>query len=333
MDAYSLQRKEIQLEARGVTFPASLFGIVLGLVGLGNAWRDASHLWQLPPAVGEALMTVAAIVWLALIAGFSTKWIRRPEEARAEIAHPVQCCFVSLVQISTMLMAAVLLPYSRASAVTVFVVGAVATLLFGVWRHGGLWKGNRDIKATTPVLYLPTVAANFVTAIVASALGWAAWGQLFLGAGLFAWLALESTILQRLFNAEELQPALRPTLGIGLAPPAVGLLAYSSVVPGPPTLLSGLLLGYALLQALLLLRLLPWIAQQPFGPGYWGFTFGLTAVSLGVQRMAERGGGSPFVELAPILFVVANLVTGWLAVMSLLMLAKGRFLPQIPAAG
>ena len=36
--------------------PASFFGIVLGLAGLGNAWRAATLAWQLPPAIGETLM-------------------------------------------------------------------------------------------------------------------------------------------------------------------------------------------------------------------------------------------------------------------------------------
>jgi hypothetical protein len=44
-------------------------------------------------------------------------------------------------------------------------------------------------------------------------------------------------------------------------------------------------LGYGLLQALLLLlRLLPWIMEQPFAASYWGFAFGATAPI----RMAGR---------------------------------------------
>src|SRR5437660_10069032 len=47
--------------------PAGFFGIVLGLAGLGNAWRAAHEVWQAPAAVGEALMAIAAIIWAVVL--------------------------------------------------------------------------------------------------------------------------------------------------------------------------------------------------------------------------------------------------------------------------
>lgn len=311
-----------------VVLPASFFGIVLGLVGLGNDWRAASAMWGAPVWIGELIMLLAAGVWAILVVMYAVKWWSRESDAIAEVQHPIQCCFVSLVPVSTMLMAIAVLPYSRGVAIGLFAVGAVGTLSFGVYRHGGLLRGGRAIGSTTSVLYLPTVAGNFVTAVVASALGWSQWAQLSFGAGVLSWLALESVILQRLFNGEELPPPLRPTLGIHLAPPAVGLLAYTSVTHGPPDLFASMLLGYVLLLGLMLLRLLPWIAKQPFGPGYWAFTFGLTAASLGAQRMVQRGDTAAFSALAPALFVIANLVVGGVAAASLIAIARGRFLPK-----
>jgi len=48
--------------------PASFFGIVLGLAGLGGAWRAAARVWHLPVAVGEALMLAAGVVWALMLA-------------------------------------------------------------------------------------------------------------------------------------------------------------------------------------------------------------------------------------------------------------------------
>jgi tellurite resistance protein len=39
------------------------------------------------------------------------------------------------------------------------------------------------------------------------------------------------------------------------------------------------------MQALLRLRLLPWIMQQPFAASYWGFTFGVTALATARLRL------------------------------------------------
>lgn len=102
------------------------------------------------------------------------------------------------------------------------------------------------------MLYLPTVAGSFVSATVGAALGLADWGQLAFGAGLFSWLAMESVLLHRLLTGTEKPDALRPTLGIQLAPAPVGAVAYLSAGGGAPDLLAHALIGYGLLQVLVL---------------------------------------------------------------------------------
>src|SRR3977135_1769108 len=246
--------------------PASYFGIVLGLAGLGGAWRVAARVWPLPSAIGEALMLIAGIVWALLLALYAAKWIYAREEALKELEHPIQCCFVGLIGVATMLMSIAVLPYSQLAAQIAFAIGASFTLVFALWRTGILWRGGRDPGATTPVLYLPTVAGAFVTATAAAALGHPDWGQLAFGAGLFSWLAIESVLLHRLYTVASMPAPLRPTLGIQLAPPVVGAAAHLSVTTGTPDLLADAMLGYGVLQALLLLRLLPWIRHQPFSP-------------------------------------------------------------------
>jgi tellurite resistance protein len=303
--------------------PAAFFGIVLGLAGLGGAWRLAHQVWQLPAPIGESIIFLAAVVWAMLVVLFALKWLLAREEAQKETAHPVQCCFIGLVGVTTMLVAGGLLPYSRLVADVLFAIGAAYTLLFAVWRTGGLWQGDRQDAMTTPVLYLPTVAGSFVTAAVASALGYQDWGQLFFGVGVFAWLATESVLLHRMFTVT-LPPPLRPALGIQLAPPAVGAVAYLSVTQGPPDVFAHMLLGYAILQALILLRLLPWILKEPFSPSYWAFTFGATALAAAPLRLIDRGETGPIATLAPILFIGANLAVGLIALCTIWLLVKGR---------
>jgi tellurite resistance protein len=281
--------------------------------------------------VGEIIMLIAGIVWVMLILLYVAKWIWQREDAIAELHHPIQCCFIGLVPLSTVLVSMALLPHARSAALVLFFVGATGTILFTVWRHGGLWRGGRDPASTTPVLYLPSGAGNFVVAIALGAFGWTEWGVLFFGAGLLSWIALESVILYRLLNAEPLAVPLRPTLGIQLAPPAVGLVAYLSVTTGDPGVVAQVLLGYALLQALILIRLLPWIRAQSFSASYWSFTFGVSALALGAERMVDRGVIGPANEMAPILFIIANIVVGVVALGSIVLLVQGRLFP--PAKG
>jgi tellurite resistance protein len=149
-----------------------------------------------------------------------------------------------------MIVAVGILPYSRLVAEVLLVSGAAFTFGFAIWRTGGLWFGERDHTATTPVLYLPTAAGSFVSAAACAIFGHADWGQLAFGAGLFSWLAIESVLIHRLLTEESLPEALRPTLGIQLAPAPVGADAYLNLTSGPPDIFAHALIGYGLLQAL-----------------------------------------------------------------------------------
>jgi tellurite resistance protein len=272
-------------------------------------------------------MFTATVVWAILMVLYACKWIWARHEALAEFRHPILCCFVGVVPLSTALVALALKPYLPGVATVLAAVGIVGQLTFGVYRTGQLWMGGRDHSTTTAVLYLPTVAGSFVSTLVLSAFGHPDWGSLFFGAGLLSWLAIESVVLHRLYTVSELPVPLRPTLGIQLAPPTVGCAAYLSMTTGAPDLFAQALLGYGLFQVLLLIRLLPWIVRGPFTPSYWAFTFGASALATDSLRFLERGASGPIPLMAPYLFAAANIVIGGIALGTLWLLRRGRLLP------
>ena len=320
------------LKSNRITVPASFFSMILGLVGLGSCWRVAAKIWYLPIWIGESIMLLAVAVWLLLLLLYVSKWLWAREAALTEFEHPVLCCYIGLVPVSTVLIALAIAPYAHVVDVVLFVVGAIGQLSFGVYRSGRLWMGGRNPETTTPVLYLPTVAGGFVSAIGASAVGYREWGVLFFGAGMFSWLALESIIMHRLYLLEALPIALRPTLGIQLAPPVVGCVAYLSLTSGQPDTFAQILFGYGLLQAVILLRLLPWLFQQPFAASYWAFTFGVAALALASLHFVERGVTGIMADFAVLLFISANIIIGGIALGTLRLLLRGKLLPpSIPA--
>jgi tellurite resistance protein len=294
--------------------PPSFFAIVLGLAGLANDWRAAHTIWGLPEIVGELIYLTAFLTWLIVVTLYSIKWVIAPELAREEAEHAVQCCFIGLAGVSTLLIAQGALSYSRSFAIVLFFVGTAFTICFGLWRTGILWRGDREATSTTPVLYLPLVAGGFVTGIVASALGWPEWGELAFGAGFFGWLAIESVLLHRFYTEAPLAASLRPTLGIQLAPPAVGAACYLAIGGSHSDHLVHMMIGYALLQALIILRMSRWIGEQPFNATYWAFTFGATALAGSVMKLSVEGNGAAYVTLSHILFFAANFLVLGIAI-------------------
>jgi tellurite resistance protein len=213
-----------------------------------------------------------------------------------------------------------------------FAVALAAQLALGLWLNGRMWMGGRPPELVTPAAYLPSVAQSFVAATASAAFGWTQLGLLFFGVGLFAWLALESLILLRASTGTPLPAALRPLLGIQLAPAVVGGGGWMALTSGVPDLFAWLLLGYGLYQALLLLRLLPWIREQAFAPGWWAFSFGTAALPALAMRMVERGATGLVAGLAPALFVAANVVFAVLIVQTPRLLGKGTLLPAVAGA-
>jgi tellurite resistance protein len=266
-------------------------------------------------------------VWAVLVLLYTAKWLFAYDRACAEFADPVQCCFIGLAPVTTVLVAVAIAPYHRPAALLLFALGVVGQLGFAVHRTGLLWQGERDPAATTPVLYLPMVAGCFVTAAAAAALGFPSWSAPFFGAGFFSWLAIESVLLHRLCTAAPMQVSLRPTLGIQIAPPTVGTVALLSV-PDAPLILAQMMLGYAVVQVLVVARLMPWIGAQRFGAGYWAFSFGLDALAFALMRLQQLGDTGPLAQAAPFAFVLANAVVAWLALGTLWLLLRGALLPN-----
>lgn len=291
--------------------PASFFGVVLGLSGLGQAWRVAVQLWGMPTAIGEGVLLVATLVWAGLLAMYVWQAIRRPEIVRSEFQHPVQGSTPALLAVSTLLIVLAVLPYSKNLAWGLAVAGIAWHLVFALWHTGALWKGGRDTLDTAPTLYLPTVAGNFTSAAALGGLGHPDWGWLFLGAGVFSWLALESLIIQRLWHAQALPAVQRPLIGIQFAPPVVCAMAWLMLAPGSADHWLLMLWGYGLFQLLLGIRLGSWLGAQPFSPSYWAYTFGVAAATICGLKLALAGVSAAQILAIPI-FVGANLFIGYL---------------------
>jgi len=311
--------------------PASFFGMNLGLTALCFSWRLAEGLWPLPKWISEAILIVDAVIWAVLILLFLGKAIWARIQLVNEFYHPIQCCFIGLIPTSTMLLASASKPYTDL-AIYLFWLGLAGQIIFGVYRTGTMWMGDRDQKDTTPVAYLPTVAGGFVAAAASNNFGYHELGQFIFGVGLFTGLAYESVILRRLMETPSLAVALRPTLGIFFAPPVVGCAAYLSLTSGPPDIVAKAMLGYGIFQGLVLLRLLPWLKEQSFAPSYWAYTFATGALTICMLEFVKRGASGAFEWITVAVFVAENVIIGGIFVGTLVLALTGKLLPPAPAS-
>lgn len=309
-----------------LNLPAGYFGMVLGTIGMGFAWRYASTLWPVSPWPGEILVTLAVVMWFLLSVAYLSRALRFPQSVLAEMHHPVMSSFVSLFPATTLLVAIGFVPWYQPLSLGLFSVGVVVQLGYAAWQSAGLWRGKHPQEATTPGLYLPTVANNFISAMACGALGFHDAGLVFLGAGVFSWLSLEPVILQRLRSAGELPGALRTSLGIQLAPALVACSAWLSVNGGQADTFAKMLFGYGLLQLLFMLRLLPWYLSQPFNASFWSFSFGVSALATTGLHLGQSSASGFFHAIAVPLFIFTNGIIALLLVRTFVLLMQGKLL-------
>ena len=237
--------------------------------------------------------------------------------------HPARTCFFSLIPATTAQVGAALYPYAEVPALTLVVLGAVGQLYFASHRIAGTWRGGHAPEATSPVLYLPTVATNFATATAMGFVGWHDMAMLFFGAGLISWFSIEGAILSRLRTLTPLPQGERGIIGIQMAPPFVGGNAYLAANGGTVDWFFLVLTGYGILQLIFLMRLLPWTLEGGFSMSMWGFSFGMASMAASGIRLTAAGSLG---LVGPALTVAGTAFLIFLWAGTLYLAVKGRLL-------
>jgi tellurite resistance protein len=313
--------------------PVSFFGMAVGTLAWGHAWRTAVQLWSLPAWTASLAVGLGLLLWLGIVGAYVNNWRQQARCIRMELDHPVQSAMAALGPVSTLLASISLRPWWPELAWGLYVLGVIAQLVLGLWLVGRFWQGGRAPESLNASVYLPGVAQNFVAATASAGFGYTALGALFFGAGVFSWLAMESLVLQRAATQDPLPVAQRPLQGVQVAPAVVGGLGYLSLTAGPPDLMAQMLLGYGLYQALLAARQLAWSSEGGFSLAYWTYSFGVMALATMAMRILQRAPGeSLWLLLAPVLFVLANAVMALLLWHTARLAFQGRLLPPRSSA-
>jgi tellurite resistance protein len=305
-----------------------LFAIALGTLGLAGTWQ------RLQPLTGPGADDVAAFLSVAgcgVLFLLTTLWlaklVRHVDVVRKEWAHPVQGPLLALFPVTVLVAITLLLPAAPAwREVALWVALAALALQAAIaWEVvSKLATGRMPAELLSPALYLPIVPGGFVGAMALNALGLPGWGALLLGMGAGGWALLEVRILHRLF-AGPLPPELRPTLGIEIAPAAVGTLAVATLWPQLPGEVLMIGLGIASGPVFAVLTRWRWWTEVPFSVGFWSFSFPLAALAAAAVEAVHRAGWPAGMAQGAVL--LASAVIAFLAVRTIGLLLQRRLLP------
>lgn len=302
-------------------FPVSFFAVIMGLAGLTIAWRKAEVVFTPPFAVSCLLEQVTVIVFVLLGVVYLSKALLYPREVAKELDHPVKLNFFPTISIGLLLLAIALMEGNPAASRWLWLAGAALHFAFTLYvMNAWIHHTRLEVAHVNPAWFIPLVG-NILVPIAGVKFYSPEISWFFFSVGLIFWIVLLTIVMYRLFFHAPLPERLMPTLFILIAPPAVGFIAYVSLMGAVDAFARILYYTALLLTALMASNALRFLKAK-FFLSAWAYTFPLAAMAVASLIMTREIGGAAFGWLSKGLLGVVTLVVAALSVRTLVAVAR-----------
>ena len=308
----------------GPRVPPNLLAITLGIAGLALAWDAAVPLLGTAQLVPDVLNVLDAALWVVLVGAYL---VQGPRVIMADLRDPIVSPFVSAAALTAMLLSAAPAKEAFAAGRVLVIVCVAVTIVIGGWLTGQWMTGGTEPDSVHPGYFLPTAAGGLIGANAAAQVHLHALAEASFGIGVICWVLLSSMIMKRLFAGPALPSALVPTMAIELGVATVAGSAYFAVAGRTVSFMACALGGYAVLMAVVQVRLIPVYRRLSFTPGFWSFAFAYAAAAsdaLGWLAISRPPGTTGYA------IVVITLLTGfvaWIAFRTVVLVVRGQLFP------
>lgn len=293
--------------------PVTLFATVMGMAGL----TLALHMAETQLGWGHFASRVSLWVTIAdfiVISGlFLLKAGRFPKAVAGEWNHPVKLAFFPAISISLLLIATAMQADMPSVARLVWILGAIGQAGLTLAVISG-WIGRKPFQPIhiSPAWFIPAVG-NVVVPLAGIPLGYVELSWLFFSTGMLFWIVLLTLVMNRLIFHDPLPGRLLPTLGILVAPPAVGFLAWLQLNGGQLDAFARVLFYAAITFSAIVTVQAAGFAKLPFALSFWALSFPAASLTVATFRYGTLAGSSvhtglAFVFLAILAAIVAALI-------------------------
>jgi tellurite resistance protein len=226
-----------------------------------------------------------------------------------------------------MLLSAALAKEAFAAGRVLVIVFLAVTIGIGSWLTGQWMTGGIEPGSVYPGYFLPTAAGGLIGANRAARVHLHTLAEASFGVGVICWVLFSSMLLNRLFTRAALLPALVPTMAIELGVATVAGSAYFAVAGRTVGFMACALRGYAVLMALVQVRLIPVYRRLSFTPGFWSFAFAYAAVAADalIRLAIKKPPGTTCYGIAIIALLTA--FVAWIAFRTVVLSGRGQLLP------
>ncbi|APW40593.1 hypothetical protein RD110_09610 [Rhodoferax koreense] len=250
----------------------AMFGMVMGIGGLSNAWAAAARTLGVPLWISQVLLVLALLAFVLLVVAHLAKLGFCFREVAEEFAHPVRSSFFPATSVSMVVLSIGLRAYSLPLAQALWWLGAAMHFVLAVTLIRRWVLHAQDEAVLTPAWFIPVVG-NILVPVGGVPLGHVEISWFFFSVGLIFWLSFFTIVLHRVLFVPAMSQRSMPTLFILLAPPSIGLSAYLAFTGGQAGALGDILYCLALFIAILLATLWRHVAHGAFFMSWWAMTF------------------------------------------------------------
>ncbi len=308
--------------------PVPLFAAVMGLGGLGLAWRKSHHVLGVPGAIGETVLVISALVFVAVVGLYLVKIVRHADEVAAEFRHPIRHAFFPTISVSLVILSIAATPYSHGVATGLWALGAALHLGFTLAIVHRWITQAVELQHINPAWFIPVVG-NIVVPVAGVPLGFVELSWLFFGVGIVFWLMLQTLVIYRMIFHAALPEKMVPSLFILLAPPAVGYIAYLQLIGGGHDAVGRILFANALFLVLVLATLGRRFLRVPFFISWWAYTFPSAAMAIAAIAYHGQVAGPGSLVCAIACLTLTSAIVLTVFARTLWALAEGRlFVPE-----
>jgi tellurite resistance protein len=266
--------------------PPAIFPSLLGLLGLGLAWRRASEAFLRSSAISDFILGATLIVLVAALTAYGLKFLKRPSVLIDDLRVLPGRSGLAAGSLSLALTAATLLDYNAGLANVVFFTACVSHVCLAITLAYVFATGASEQRQVTPVWHLSFVGFILLP-LSAIPLGYLGFAQVVFMASFFAALFIYGVSLGQMFHRDP-PPLLRPLLAIHLAP--LSLFGTIALMLGLPQISLAFATLATLLVTVLVLKA-KYLITAGFSPLWGAFTFPLAAYTSLMLMLGGQGLG------------------------------------------
>ena len=303
--------------------PIPIFGIGMGVLGLGLCWRYAGELFHLSPLIGNMILIAGTILWACATCVQVARLAVAPSSVREDLAHSIRGPLAAQKIIVLLLLAEAAHPSFPKLAYGLLLVGTVLAVIATLWVLTRFQAAQHD-RVLAPSWLVAPIALPF-SSILYGVDGDRIAASMSLGTGALVIATLLPRVLVSISTIAAAPAPIRPLVMIAVAPLALIFIAYVQLA-GVDEVAYGLF-GATMFVVCLALTTLPHWWRAPFGLPWWACGMPPAAVVLAVIELAEKVRTTATFTAAAASLGIITVIMAMLLIRTVRALLNGRLFP------